>query len=105
MAGLFSELSRGEFSVEDVQVAYSRATETLLWLSQFWNINIAQGISLWELYKMELLETAKSKRCLSPAAQYFSSSGMSLTDRFAVYQRRAAEKEIMKARKSPEIHR
>ncbi|XP_051576817.1 thyroid hormone receptor-associated protein 3-like isoform X2 [Myxocyprinus asiaticus] len=38
-------------------------------------------------------------------AQYFPSSGMTLNDRFAVYQRRAAEKEFMKQRKSPEIHR
>ncbi|XP_052003273.1 thyroid hormone receptor-associated protein 3-like isoform X3 [Xyrauchen texanus] len=38
-------------------------------------------------------------------AQYFPSSGMTLNDRFAMYQRRAAEKEFMKQRKSPEIHR
>ncbi|XP_052474140.1 thyroid hormone receptor-associated protein 3 isoform X3 [Carassius gibelio] len=38
-------------------------------------------------------------------AQYFPSSGLSLNDRFAMYQRRAAEKEFMKQRKSPEIHR
>ncbi|XP_060778173.1 thyroid hormone receptor-associated protein 3 isoform X3 [Neoarius graeffei] len=37
--------------------------------------------------------------------QHFSSSGMSLSDRFTMYQRLAAEKEIMKPRKSPEIHR
>ncbi|KTG31124.1 hypothetical protein cypCar_00030241 [Cyprinus carpio] len=38
-------------------------------------------------------------------AQYFPSSGLTLNDRFAMYQRRAAEKEFMKQRKSPEIHR
>ncbi|XP_073782379.1 thyroid hormone receptor-associated protein 3 isoform X4 [Danio rerio] len=38
-------------------------------------------------------------------AQYFPSSGLTLHDRFAMYQRRAAEKEFMKQRKSPEIHR
>ncbi|XP_055067075.2 uncharacterized protein thrap3a isoform X2 [Misgurnus anguillicaudatus] len=38
-------------------------------------------------------------------AQYFPSLGLTLNDRFAVYQRRAAEKELMKLRKSPEIHR
>ncbi|XP_016428445.1 thyroid hormone receptor-associated protein 3-like, partial [Sinocyclocheilus rhinocerous] len=38
-------------------------------------------------------------------AQYFPSSGLTLNDRFAMYQRRAAEKEVMKQRKSPEIHR
>ncbi|XP_072535865.1 uncharacterized protein thrap3a isoform X2 [Salminus brasiliensis] len=38
-------------------------------------------------------------------AQHFPSSGMTLNDRFAMYQRIAAEKEIMKQRKSPEIHR
>ncbi|XP_034554628.1 thyroid hormone receptor-associated protein 3 isoform X2 [Notolabrus celidotus] len=37
--------------------------------------------------------------------QHFQSSGMTLSERFTVYQRRAAEKEIMKPRKSPEIHR
>ncbi|XP_029360669.1 thyroid hormone receptor-associated protein 3 isoform X2 [Echeneis naucrates] len=38
-------------------------------------------------------------------AQHFPSSGMSLNERFTMYQRRAAEKEMMKPRKSPEIHR
>ncbi|XP_067304306.1 thyroid hormone receptor-associated protein 3 isoform X2 [Pseudorasbora parva] len=38
-------------------------------------------------------------------AQYFPSSGLTLNDRFAMYQRRAAEKELIKQRKSPEIHR
>ncbi|XP_073703492.1 thyroid hormone receptor-associated protein 3 isoform X2 [Garra rufa] len=38
-------------------------------------------------------------------AQYFPSSGLTLNDRFAMYQRKAAEKEFMKQRKSPEIHR
>ncbi|XP_060906130.1 thyroid hormone receptor-associated protein 3 isoform X2 [Labrus mixtus] len=38
-------------------------------------------------------------------AQHFQSSGMTLNERFTVYQRRAAEKEMMKPRKSPEIHR
>ncbi|XP_056617786.1 thyroid hormone receptor-associated protein 3 isoform X3 [Triplophysa dalaica] len=38
-------------------------------------------------------------------AHYFPSTGMTLNDRFAMYQRRAAEKELMKQRKSPEIHR
>ncbi|XP_046702191.1 thyroid hormone receptor-associated protein 3 isoform X2 [Silurus meridionalis] len=37
--------------------------------------------------------------------QHFSSSGMTLSDRFTMYQRLAAEKEIMKQRKSPEIRR
>ncbi|MCJ8728094.1 hypothetical protein PDJAM_G00000340 [Pangasius djambal] len=37
--------------------------------------------------------------------QHFSSSGMTLSDRFTMYQRLAAEKETMKPRKSPEIHR
>ncbi|XP_017330940.2 thyroid hormone receptor-associated protein 3 isoform X2 [Ictalurus punctatus] len=37
--------------------------------------------------------------------QHFSSSGITLSDRFTMYQRLAAEKEIMKPRKSPEIHR
>ncbi|XP_015204189.1 thyroid hormone receptor-associated protein 3 isoform X2 [Lepisosteus oculatus] len=36
-------------------------------------------------------------------AQHFESSGMTLNERFAMYQRRAAE--MMKPRKSPEIHR
>ncbi|XP_030203648.1 thyroid hormone receptor-associated protein 3b isoform X2 [Gadus morhua] len=38
-------------------------------------------------------------------AQHFRSSDMSLSERFAVYQRKAAEVEMMKPRKSPEIHR
>uniref|UniRef100_A0AAY4DRH1 Thyroid hormone receptor-associated protein 3 n=1 Tax=Denticeps clupeoides TaxID=299321 RepID=A0AAY4DRH1_9TELE len=38
-------------------------------------------------------------------AQHFRSSGMTLNERFAMYQRRAAEMEMMKPRKSPEIHR
>ncbi|XP_067457023.1 thyroid hormone receptor-associated protein 3 isoform X2 [Thunnus thynnus] len=38
-------------------------------------------------------------------AQHFPSSGMTLNERFTLYQRRAAEKEMMKPRKSPEIHR
>ncbi|XP_059194531.1 thyroid hormone receptor-associated protein 3 isoform X2 [Centropristis striata] len=38
-------------------------------------------------------------------AQHFPSSGMTLNERFTMYQRRAAEKELMKPRKSPEIHR
>ncbi|XP_037310472.2 thyroid hormone receptor-associated protein 3 isoform X3 [Pungitius pungitius] len=38
-------------------------------------------------------------------AQHFPSSGMTLNERFTVYQRRAAEKEMAKPRKSPEIHR
>lgn len=38
-------------------------------------------------------------------AQHFPSSGMTLNERFTMYQRRAAEKEMMKPRKSPEIHR
>ncbi|KAK6323992.1 hypothetical protein J4Q44_G00063310 [Coregonus suidteri] len=38
-------------------------------------------------------------------AQHFSSSGMTLSERFAMYQRKAAEMELMKPRKSPEIHR
>ncbi|XP_018582505.1 thyroid hormone receptor-associated protein 3 isoform X2 [Scleropages formosus] len=37
-------------------------------------------------------------------AQHFPSSGMTLNERFAMYQR-AAEMEMMKPRKSPEIHR
>ncbi|XP_040020171.2 uncharacterized protein thrap3a isoform X3 [Gasterosteus aculeatus] len=38
-------------------------------------------------------------------AQHFASSAMTLNERFTVYQRRAAEKEMTKPRKSPEIHR
>uniref|UniRef100_A0A3Q3A9M0 Thyroid hormone receptor associated protein 3a n=1 Tax=Kryptolebias marmoratus TaxID=37003 RepID=A0A3Q3A9M0_KRYMA len=38
-------------------------------------------------------------------AQHFPSSGMTLNERFTLYQRQAAEKEMMKPRKSPEIHR
>ncbi|XP_048059475.1 thyroid hormone receptor-associated protein 3b isoform X2 [Megalobrama amblycephala] len=38
-------------------------------------------------------------------AQHFKSSGMTLNERFGIYQRKAAEMEMMKARKSPEIHR
>ncbi|XP_018555416.1 thyroid hormone receptor-associated protein 3 isoform X2 [Lates calcarifer] len=38
-------------------------------------------------------------------AQHFPSSDMTLNERFTMYQRRAAEKEMMKPRKSPEIHR
>ncbi|XP_034029974.1 thyroid hormone receptor-associated protein 3 isoform X2 [Thalassophryne amazonica] len=38
-------------------------------------------------------------------AQHFPASGMTLNDRFTMYQRQAAEKDIMKPRKSPEIHR
>lgn len=44
-------------------------------------------------------------RIFLPTAQYFPSSGLTLNDRFAMYQRRAAEKELIKQRKSPEIHR
>uniref|UniRef100_A0A7N6B7D3 Thyroid hormone receptor associated protein 3b n=1 Tax=Anabas testudineus TaxID=64144 RepID=A0A7N6B7D3_ANATE len=38
-------------------------------------------------------------------AQHFHSSDMTLSERFAMYQRKAAEVEMMKPRKSPEIHR
>ncbi|KAK1789406.1 hypothetical protein P4O66_015334 [Electrophorus voltai] len=38
-------------------------------------------------------------------AQHFRSSGMSLNERFGMYQRKAAQMELMKQRKSPEIHR
>ncbi|XP_061597102.1 thyroid hormone receptor-associated protein 3b [Cololabis saira] len=38
-------------------------------------------------------------------AQHFQSSDMTLSERFAMYQRKAAEAEMMKPRKSPEIHR
>ncbi|KAM9738352.1 thyroid hormone receptor-associated protein 3b isoform 1-T2 [Menidia menidia] len=38
-------------------------------------------------------------------AQHFHSSDMTLSERFAMYQRKAAEAEMMKPRKSPEIHR
>uniref|UniRef100_A0A1A7XZ53 Thyroid hormone receptor associated protein 3b n=1 Tax=Iconisemion striatum TaxID=60296 RepID=A0A1A7XZ53_9TELE len=38
-------------------------------------------------------------------AHHFHSSDMTLSERFAVYQRKAAEAEMMKPRKSPEIHR
>ncbi|XP_067351875.1 thyroid hormone receptor-associated protein 3b isoform X2 [Channa argus] len=38
-------------------------------------------------------------------AQHFQSSDMTLSERFAMYQRKAAEVEMMKPRKSPEIHR
>lgn len=39
------------------------------------------------------------------AAQHFRSSDMTLSERFAMYQRKAAEAEMRKPRKSPEIHR
>ncbi|KAL0984744.1 hypothetical protein UPYG_G00146290 [Umbra pygmaea] len=38
-------------------------------------------------------------------AQHFPSNGITLNERFGLYQRRAAEKEMLKPRKSPEIHR
>ncbi|RXN19160.1 thyroid hormone receptor-associated 3-like protein [Labeo rohita] len=38
-------------------------------------------------------------------AQHFQSSGLTLNERFGIYQRKAAEIEMMKPRKSPEIHR
>ncbi|XP_053189855.1 thyroid hormone receptor-associated protein 3b isoform X2 [Scomber japonicus] len=38
-------------------------------------------------------------------AQHFQSTDMTLSERFAMYQRKAAEVEMMKPRKSPEIHR
>ncbi|KAM4580494.1 uncharacterized protein thrap3a isoform 2-T3 [Odontesthes bonariensis] len=38
-------------------------------------------------------------------AQHFQSSGMTLNERFTLYQRQAAQEEMMKPRKSPEIHR
>ncbi|KAI9524054.1 hypothetical protein NQZ68_021016, partial [Dissostichus eleginoides] len=38
-------------------------------------------------------------------AQHFPSPGMTINERFTMFQRRAAEKELMKPRKSPEIHR
>lgn len=38
-------------------------------------------------------------------AQHFTSSDMTLSERFAMYQRKAAETELMRPRKSPEIHR
>lgn len=41
----------------------------------------------------------------SLVAQHFKSSGMTLNERFGIYQRKAAEMEMMKPRKSPEIHR
>lgn len=44
-------------------------------------------------------------RLLSSVAQHFRSSGMSLNERFGMYQRKAAQMEMMKQRKSPEIHR
>lgn len=43
--------------------------------------------------------------CGLSAAQHFHSSDMTLSERFAMYQRKAAEAEMMKPRKSPEIHR
>lgn len=43
--------------------------------------------------------------CSLLAAQHFPSSDMTLSERFAMYQRKAAEVEMMKPRKSPEIHR
>ncbi|KAG9334220.1 hypothetical protein JZ751_008468 [Albula glossodonta] len=43
--------------------------------------------------------------CLVSVAQHFPSSGLTLNERFAMYQRRAAEKEMARPRKSPEIHR
>lgn len=36
---------------------------------------------------------------------HFESSGMTLSERFSLYQRRAAEQEMAKHKKSPEIHR
>uniref|UniRef100_H2TQP1 Thyroid hormone receptor associated protein 3 n=1 Tax=Takifugu rubripes TaxID=31033 RepID=H2TQP1_TAKRU len=41
----------------------------------------------------------------SCTAQHFPPCEMTLNERFTMYHRRAAEKEIMKPRKSPEIHR
>ncbi|TRY85955.1 hypothetical protein DNTS_032716, partial [Danionella cerebrum] len=38
-------------------------------------------------------------------AQHFKSSGLTLNERFGIYQRKAAEQEMMKPKKSPEIHR
>uniref|UniRef100_A0AAV2MA92 Uncharacterized protein n=1 Tax=Knipowitschia caucasica TaxID=637954 RepID=A0AAV2MA92_KNICA len=38
-------------------------------------------------------------------AQHFTSSGLTLNERFTMYQKQAAEKETVKSRKSPEIHR
>ncbi|XP_020779433.2 thyroid hormone receptor-associated protein 3b isoform X2 [Boleophthalmus pectinirostris] len=38
-------------------------------------------------------------------AQHFPSADMSLSERFALYQKKAEEAELMKPRKSPEIHR
>ncbi|XP_051526650.1 thyroid hormone receptor-associated protein 3-like isoform X1 [Myxocyprinus asiaticus] len=38
-------------------------------------------------------------------AQHFQSSGLTLNERFGIYQRKAAEVEMMKPKKSPEIHR
>ncbi|KAM7373464.1 hypothetical protein PAMP_008312 [Pampus punctatissimus] len=38
-------------------------------------------------------------------AQHFKSTDMTLSERFAMYERKAAEVEMMKPRKSPEIHR
>ncbi|XP_004078486.2 thyroid hormone receptor-associated protein 3 isoform X1 [Oryzias latipes] len=37
--------------------------------------------------------------------QHFPSSGLTLNERFTLYQREAAEQEMKKSRKSPEIHR
>uniref|UniRef100_A0A3B3ZE74 Thyroid hormone receptor associated protein 3a n=1 Tax=Periophthalmus magnuspinnatus TaxID=409849 RepID=A0A3B3ZE74_9GOBI len=37
--------------------------------------------------------------------QHFTSSGLTLNERFTMYQRQAAEREMIKPRKSPEIHR
>ncbi|XP_017571410.1 thyroid hormone receptor-associated protein 3b isoform X1 [Pygocentrus nattereri] len=38
-------------------------------------------------------------------AQHFRSSGMTLNERFGMYQRKAAQMEMMRQKKSPEIHR
>uniref|UniRef100_A0A3B4BGV7 Btz domain-containing protein n=1 Tax=Periophthalmus magnuspinnatus TaxID=409849 RepID=A0A3B4BGV7_9GOBI len=38
-------------------------------------------------------------------AQHFPSADLSLSERFALYQKKAEEAELMKPRKSPEIHR
>ncbi|XP_055075324.2 thyroid hormone receptor-associated protein 3b [Misgurnus anguillicaudatus] len=38
-------------------------------------------------------------------AQHFQSAGLTMNERFGIYQRKAAEMETMKAKKSPEIHR
>lgn len=63
---------------------------------------------LWFYFPQHWMESYSFNICSLPrpcTAQHFASSAMTLNERFTVYQRRAAEKEMTKPRKSPEIHR